>query len=359
MASVYALLAGTILFIVLVVVLAIFVLPGSLKLPVGGFNITTTAPYNYTNGNGTTVYSTTLNQSYATSTVQGSNLTQLDYYMLSLINRDRSQYGLANVTLSAEPSAQQHSQSMYDNQYFSHWDIYGMKPYMRYTALGGTGAVSENIATNYSTICIGPLCHGNINVTSSLAGMEYDMMYNDQACCNNGHRENILDPNHNQVSIGVSYDAGRVYLTQDFVDDYISWSNGPAYSAGEVTLPGQLQNGYSVQSVEVAYDQPIVNMSVAQLNATSEYGYGDTVAGVVSDSSYYYDNITTIVADRYQTGGSGFNIQFNMQNLVSQYGPGEYTLLIWLNQTGGNSFLGSTYTIFIGSNGQAYAQTNV
>src|SRR5271168_2868739 len=51
-------------------------------------------------------------------------------YALSLINKDRATYGLKNVTLSPITSAQQHSESMLQYNYFSHWDIYGMKPYM-------------------------------------------------------------------------------------------------------------------------------------------------------------------------------------------------------------------------------------
>ena len=125
-------------------------------------------------------------------------------YTLSLINKDRAAYGLGNVTLSSTESAQQHADSMLHNGYFSHWDIYGMKPYMRYTLLGGLGAMQENIAYTQSGVsaCLGSLCktYGNVNVSNAIAGMEYSMMYNDSICCNNGHRDNILDPNHNGAS---------------------------------------------------------------------------------------------------------------------------------------------------------------
>ena len=99
-----------------------------------------------------TFSTTTINQAGTTTITQANgttpNFTSYDYYVLSLINKDRNQYGLGNVTLSSTSSGQQHTQSMLNYHYFSHWDIYGLKPYMRYTLLGGLGAVSENIAFN-------------------------------------------------------------------------------------------------------------------------------------------------------------------------------------------------------------------
>ena len=134
----------------------------------------------------------------------------VDEYALSLINNDRKQYGLPPVALSDEASGQQHSNNMLRYGYLSHWDVYGMKPYMRYTLLGGRGAVSENVAFISIQSCGLFGCHGNINVEQALKNMEYSMMYNDSQCCNNGHRDNILDPNHDLVSIGISFNSSTV-----------------------------------------------------------------------------------------------------------------------------------------------------
>ncbi len=289
-----------------------------------------------------------------------ANSTQLEYYALSLINHDRQQYGLDNVTLSPEPSAQQHAQSMLAYNYFSHWDIYGLKPYMRYTLLGGTGASSENVAYQYSSSCdLLGICSGGINPGKSIQSMEYSMMYNDSICCNNGHRDNILNPNHNQVSIGIAYNSTTIYFVEDFIDNYIDWTNGPGFSNGEVYLQGTLQSGYSINQVEVSYDTPLQSMSKAQLDNTTDYGYGPQVAGVVKNSLYYYPNLTTIVADQYNINGNQFTINFNLQSTIGKYGAGEYTVVIYLNSPGQSSFVGSTYTIFINSQGQQYTPSNV
>ncbi len=287
------------------------------------------------------------------------NSTQLEYYALSLINQDRQKYGLQNVTLSSEPSAQQHSSSMLYYNYFSHWDTYGMKPYMRYTLLGGTGGVSENIAYQSSSKCSLLGCIGTIDPQSALNAMEYSMMYNDSACCNNGHRDNILNPYHNQVSIGIAYNASKIYFSEDFINDYINWSNSPGFASGLVYLHGTLLDGYKIAQIEVSYDPQVQNMSIAQLDNTSDYGYGNAVAGVVSNPYSYFPGLDTIVANQYTTSKNNFMISFNIGNLTRKYGAGEYTAEVWLEAPNQSTFLGNTYTVFINQSEQAYVPGNV
>ena len=155
-----------------------------LHIPIGNLilnQFTTTIPQTTTIPTGN--YTTTISPSTIPTTISSGQNPSLYQYALSLINNDRAQYGLAPVTLSNEPSAQQHSQSMLDNNYFSHWDTYGMKPYMRYTLLGGTQGVAENIAYQSGSSCTLLFCSGNINPQNALQEMEYSMMYNDSACC--------------------------------------------------------------------------------------------------------------------------------------------------------------------------------
>ncbi len=283
------------------------------------------------------------------------NQSTLANYALQLINNDRAKYGLAPVTLTVEPSAQQHAESMLQGGYFSHWDLYGMKPYMRYTLVGGNGSVTENLAYEYASECGVLGCTGSVNPNESLQKMEYNMMYNDSICCNNGHRDNILDPNHNQVSIGVAYNSSTVYLVEDFVDSYIFWTaNTPAYgSNGETYLEGRLSPGYALSQVYVSYD-PVLQNFTAKTVPSGPYSYGTDVAGIVSSSMYYYKNLSTIVADTYSTSGSAFNVEFSMKKLIANYGAGEYTVMLILNDSGGSSFTGATYTIFINQQGTQY-----
>ena len=291
--------------------------------------------------------------SFSTTSVVPQNQTIA--YMLSIINQNRSEHGLAPVSLSNESSAQQHADSMLEYGYFSHWDLFGMKPYMRYTLLGGRGSVDENVAFRYQS--------NGVDVFNALQEMEYGMMDNDSICCNNGHRDNILDPNHNQVSIGVAYNATTVYLVEDFIDNYIGWLYGtPSYSNGDTVLKGSIQKGYQISTIDITYDQPVKNMTPSTVPETP-YSFGNTVACVGHTSGlvrYYCTQVATVNASTYTVQGQSFDIEFNLDSIVKQYGAGEYTLLIFLNNTStGTNFVGSTYTIFINDSGQAYTPSNV
>lgn len=293
----------------------------------------------------------------STTTIKQESVPQNQTYAyaLSVINKDRAQFGLANVSISNITSGQQHADSMMQHAYFSHWDTYGMKPYMRYTLVGGRGAVDENVAFIYNS--------SGINVLEAIKEMEYSMMYNDSACCNNGHRDNILTPSHNQVSIGVAYNATTIYFVEDFINNYITWFYGtPSYGGGNVSLAGSISGGYNLTQVEISYDQPVHNMTRAQLNATRSYSYGSTVAGIgytVGRSTYYFPNLTTINASTYTLQGSDFDVKFGMGGLVSKYGAGEYTIMLWLSNATSGDFIGSTYTIFINSSGEQYIPADV
>lgn len=287
------------------------------------------------------------------------NKTSVLAYTLNAINKDRLQYGLSNVTISNITSGQQHADSMLNNSYFSHWDIYGMKPYMRYTLVGGRETVDENIAYQASTDCVLNHCTGNLNLTSAITNMEYKMMYNDSICCNNAHRRNILDPHHNQVSIGLAFNGSTAYLAEDFIDNYILWnSNTPNFTNSVVSLSGTVVKNYNLSSVLISYEAPVSNLTLRQLGNTSFYGYGNNVAGIAKGFNYYYTGINTIVANSYAVTNGNFYVSFSMQGLIKHYGAGEYTVMVWLTDeriaTPNNTFIGSTYTIFVNQKGQQF-----
>jgi uncharacterized protein YkwD len=301
----------------------------------------------------TSIENQTVGQGITVPKIQES---QLANYTLQLINKDRAAYNLPPVTLASEPSGQQHAESMLISGYFSHWDLYGMKPYMRYTLLGGNGSVAENIAYESTKVCDFGICSGNINPDQSLQNMEYSMMYNDSACCNNGHRDNILDPSHNEVSIGVAYNSSTIYLVEDFVDSYITWSgNTPAYAnGGSVYLNGEISPGYNLSQIYIAYDYPLQAFAPTGV-PSGTYGYGQEIAGVVGNPLYYYPNFTTIYASRYSVVSGKMDVAFSMEKLVKNFGAGEYTVILILNNSASrSSFAGATYTIFINSTGQQY-----
>jgi uncharacterized protein YkwD len=250
---------------------------------------------------------------------------ELTNYALSLVNSDRQSKGLQNVTLSNVDSGQRHAENMLKNNFFSHWDMNGYKPYMRYTLAGGRGSVAENCAAQLGFYS---------NLKEALRNMEWGMMYDD-ADSDWGHRDNILDPLHNRVSIGIAYDNNDVYLVQDFEDDYISWST--LSLTNQVVMQGTiLKAGESISQVAIYFDNPMPLTTQQLSNAPYQGGYdsGTYVGMVVSPpplGSQYQppDEGILIIANTWNEAGQNFNIRFDVTTAFTQYGKGVYTLYLW------------------------------
>ena len=265
---------------------------------------------------------------------------ELVNYALSLINSDRQANGLQNVTVSSVNSGQQHAEEMLKNGYFSHWDIQGYKPYMRYTIAGGKGAVSENIGRveDWST--------AGMTEKQALNESEWGMMYDD-AAWNWEHKDNILNPLHNKVSIGVASDHNYVYFVEDFENDYILW-NQMNDTNNQVVMEGTIQRPQqsNIQQIAVFYDNPSP-LTVNQLEQTPyQSGYdAGTYVGSVLPPNWQAEQGTTITADNWYQAGNNFRISFSLQEAIGANGNGVYTLYI---ETGNNTADSlTTYSLFI------------
>jgi len=54
-------------------------------------------------------------------------------------------------------------------------------------------------------------------IENGITNSEWSMMYNDEVCCNNGHRMNILSSSYTEVAIGVAYSSSNeIWFVEDF-----------------------------------------------------------------------------------------------------------------------------------------------
>src|SRR6185312_4936597 len=145
------------------------------------------------------------------------SVTKADLYQyaLKVVNRDRIDHGLHPVVLSQMSSAQNHADDMLSIGYFSHWNSNGVKPYVTYTKLGGRGDVDENISITTSYCPSSQCIPYSFDPFKQIHDREYGMMYND-AKSNWGHRDNILNPEHTDVSFGIAYDNDKFYFVEHF-----------------------------------------------------------------------------------------------------------------------------------------------
>jgi uncharacterized protein YkwD len=274
-------------------------------------------------------------------------------YALSLINADRAANGTGPVALSYNQAAQQHADSMLYYGYFSHYDVQGFKPYMRYSLLGGRGADSENVAyLAYSA----PHYTSTASVEQAIKYLEHSMVYDDAVCCNNGHRDNILDPLHNFVSIGVAYNSTHVFFDEEFENDYIdlNFSVTPSTSPNPyyVTMQGAPIPGTpKPNAIFIGFDNTPSAQTPAQLNnSPHEYGPGTLVGGVLPPSGIFgtcgqFTSGTTECADRWVFSSESMYISFSLEPFIKGYGPGVYTVYLVTGPTTDSAL--TTISVFV------------
>ena len=114
-----------------------------------------------------------------------------------------------------------------------------------------------------------------------------------------GHRQNILNPHHRNVGIGISYRRPTIWFVQLFVGDYIEYVTKPTIDSGMLTLSGQVKNGADISgrlSMIIYYDRPLKPLTRGQLSRTYCYTNGLPIAGLrpplEAGSSYTEDEAT-------------------------------------------------------------------
>ena len=211
-------------------------------------------------------------------------LEELREYALQLINIDRANHGVAPVVMGTNPAAQMHAQDMLEHDYFGHWWINGMKPYMVYSVTGGTSYVAENAATDGWTLrrwleknCDSLLVRCLIpKPKEAVEELQWSMMYDD-AESNWGHRDNILDESHRAVNVGIAFDGKRVTFVQHFVGGDVEAVESPTLARdGTFTLAlSKNRHGIDIGGVASIYYDPLpVPMTPAQIDALDSYCLG-------------------------------------------------------------------------------------
>ena len=241
-------------------------------------------------------------------------------YALEEINVERSIRGVQNVTLSSITCGQAHADQLLEYGYFSHWSIDGLKPYMRYTLAGGRGVVNENMAWVSSTWIFDPY--------DAIEILTHDLVYDDEFF-NWSHRNNLLDPKHNRVSIGVSWDRNNLYLVQDFEDYYFTDVEIKNNDSTFDILYNSSTSKWAPDQVSIIYDPLPSEKSIEELHNlpyNTTYALGSYI-GSILPFGFYEENESNIAADRWIIKESSFQATFDISNAY-HYGDGVYTLLL-------------------------------
>jgi len=208
---------------------------------------------------------------------------------------------------------------MLEHGYLSHWDTKGQKPYMRYTLAGGTGKVTENIGL-YKT-------EGFVDVEKAINKIVTYMLYNDSKYYWS-HRDNILGPLHNKVSIGVSYDATNVFLVLDFEDQYLTRFNTDI-KVNKIVLEGKfMDKKIKLKKILIYYDPLPQQLIVNQLEKplyNGPYDKGNFIASVLPEK-YVNPKVKTIIPSMWIQQGELFKVDIASENVLEKNGV--YTFYI-------------------------------
>lgn len=281
-------------------------------------------------------------------TVPVDALREFRLRLVEVINRDRKAAGLNPVEFSQEISliADEHCREMLREDYISHWDRAGRKPYMRYSLAGITAFTSENIWSLWSS---------KLDTSSGelwrqlLAGHR---SFVEERPPNDGHRQSVLAPHHTHVGIGLAFDGRGIRMMEVFSARHAQLKPLPlrATLQDRLKIEGRVTDGsLRVFGVEIFYEPLPRAMSRAELRATYSYSLPDEVSMQRPrlDEGIYVDGTKgTILVESAGT--------FSLALPFWKNGPGVYSVGVWLQEKrGGKPFLGAMTSVFVEAGAKA------
>ena len=271
---------------------------------------------------------------------------------MDLINKDRVAHGQPPVALGTNPAAQLHAEDMLAHDYQGHWWADGRKPYMVYSQTGGTSYVAENSASSGWTEqrwdeqnCESSRVRCNTpNPTEAITELHWRMMYDD-AHSNWGHRDNILDPNHRAVNIGIAWSNRRVTFIQHFEGGDVKATAAPSLSSDGILTLSVTKQSPEIKIgglVSVYFDPAPIPMTPRQIDALDSYCVGggqttrcgDPVIRVLDPPppGSFYSNLDAnkVVADTWVETDDSFSFTASVGHLITQ--AGVYTVALWRDE---------------------------
>lgn len=267
-------------------------------------------------------------------------LDEASAYLLTLINRDREQHGLAPVDYDpvASIAAQRHASDMAKHGFTAHWGSDGSVPEQRYTEAGGSDMVQENVACLFDAVPrdLDP------NPRFDPARLEQlEKMFMDEVPPNDGHRRNILKPGHRRVGIGLAQPTAvnQPCLAQEFVDDWGDYSELPEEAPRHVELriSGEIRAPLNFGGIGLGRIDLPAPRSPRDLNATSVYRIPQP------ETLYFPPGFKT--PKPVELDGRKFSLAIG---LGKNPRPGRYEVSIWGKEPGSDQlFMVSLRTIMV------------
>ena len=286
------------------------------------------------------------------------------------------------MVLGDNIAAQLHAESALADCFGSHWGVDGLKPYMRYSLAGGYQSNGENW---YG----GDYCITESDRYRAINSIKQEIQEAMDGWMDSpGHRRNILGKWHKKVNIGLAWDRYNFKAIQHFEGDYVKYDRLPFIENGVLSLSGTMKNGVVFEDdrdldVRIYYDPPPRPLTQGQVSRTYCYGAGLHVASLreppTEDLIYFRNEVTrtietsqcpdpynipadspaprspdeahefwqaaydasqrpkgkesivvsSVTTNQWTAAGETFSVTADLSEVLSQYGNGVYTLLMW------------------------------
>ena len=281
----------------------------------------------------------TVNNNDSSDTMQA-----LKSFALAKINEDRAKHGLSPLIQSNNTAAQIHANELLQTKTISHMTMDGFKPYMLYSLYNGTGYVQQNIGQisyvlsndDHNYYKASDLCYDFkrfycpvIDQYKAINDLEYSMMNNDEACCNNGHKNNILNKFHTHVSIGIAFNKYYFVVVQNFENHYLSSDLKILKNNEDIILEAKIndQNKFNfvINHVSFFLDEFPTKLNYEKNRDKNSYDFGDLKLMISkplpSDLKYIQekkdDSYKIIEAKKWDLSKNNIDLEFQLPDTLN------------------------------------------
>lgn len=272
---------------------------------------------------------------------------QLRLTLFARINEVRVARGLA--PLDKDPVAfrvaQQHSARQIFDGTLGHFATDGLAPYHRYSFAGGNDGILENTASWSSDI---PYEDHEI---ADLVERSLQAMLGEKPPAD-GHRRALLDPWVTHLGTGISWKAGEVRITQEFLRRYVDWTVSPPREAApgdRIVVEGRPFEGWYVGAVSVHHESFPRSMRVAEASSIEDW---ELPADRIDFEAKRLDDDGSLVRLTQENGGQPGDLFVRDDHSFTFVipfgrGPGIYTLVVWIRKDGNGPTLVAASNIAI------------
>ncbi|MBI4854711.1 MAG: CAP domain-containing protein [Acidobacteria bacterium] len=270
-----------------------------------------------------------VNAKLSENKITSDDLRQIKQNLVVLINESRSSLGLKPVALDvlASKVGELHCKEMLEENYFSHWNREGLKPYMRYSRAGGKDAIIENLSFSQ-----GGSYYDTVERLTNILKEMHLRMFNETPP-NDGHRQAIIYPYNTHVGIGIAFDEGRVKLAQEFICRYVEIMplSSQAKAGSLIDMAGNILNPkeYELAGISIFYEPSPQTLTREELNNRGSYSLPETetiLRPIVYGDIFYSDGSKGEIEYKKSNG------KFYCQIAFPKDRKGVYTIVVWLKK---------------------------